>query len=180
MLLTFLFLFCFTHSFGSLVYSESTGIIYNDEMDDFSVPNVTNFFGLPPSEHNFIAPGRRPMSSACPAIIVDSEGDVRLVIGGAGGTKITSAEALVAARYLLVREDIKTAIDAPRIHHQLHPNKIIYEKDFPIELLDRLSKIGHVTEEVKGRGSVINAIAKDGHRIQAFYDYRKGGSQAGL
>jgi gamma-glutamyltranspeptidase/glutathione hydrolase/leukotriene-C4 hydrolase len=66
-------------------------------MDDFAVPNATNAWGQPPSPKNFPEPGKRPLSSMCPAIIVDKDsGRVKMIIGGAGGTKITSAVSYVS------------------------------------------------------------------------------------
>lgn len=67
-------------------------------MDDFSTPNASNLYGFPPSPFNFIQPYKRPMSSMCPTVITDSKGDVVLVIGGAGGSKITLATAYASRR----------------------------------------------------------------------------------
>lgn len=75
--------------------SPNTGIILNNEMDDFSTPGVINYYGIPSSPANFIEPGKRPMSSMCPTIITDQKGDFVLGVGAAGGSKITLASAYV-------------------------------------------------------------------------------------
>ena len=123
---------------------EQTGIIYSDTMDDFSTPGLVNSFGLAPSEANFIAPGKRPLSSMSPIIVVDNNNHVRLVFGASGGAKIVSAVAqviLVFVLFFLVNQqkffmkfiqkvaiktlwmgmDLKSAIDERRAHHQLLP-----------------------------------------------------------
>lgn len=83
------------HSFGSKILSASTGIILNDEMDDFSTPGIRNAYGLEATPMNYIAPGKRPMSSMCPTIIVNGDGIVEMIIGAAGGSKITTSVASV-------------------------------------------------------------------------------------
>ena len=74
-----------------------TGIIYNNEMDDFSLPDKANVWDIEPSIANFIEPGKRPLSSMCPAILLDGNDDVTFVIGTAGGVKITSTNAYVTS-----------------------------------------------------------------------------------
>lgn len=83
----------FSHdfSFGGKVRSSTSGIIFNNQMDDFSTPNVINYYDLPPTSANFIKPGKRPQSSACPTIITDGRERVRMILGASGGSRIISA-----------------------------------------------------------------------------------------
>jgi len=75
--------------------SPNTGIIFNNQMNDFSTPGVSNHYGIPSSPSNFIKPGKRPMSSMCPTIFTDEHGDFVLAAGAAGGSKITLATSYV-------------------------------------------------------------------------------------
>jgi len=166
--------------FGAQVMSPSTGIIYNNEMDDFSSPNVTNIFGLPPSERNFIRPGKRPQSSMCPMVLLDSNGDVRLVAGAAVGTKITTAVSFTTLHNLWLKDDIKTSIDSYRLHHQLEPMRVDYEKGFQQAVIDGLSNRGHVVNELDVAGSVVSAISRENGRVYANSDVRKAGGVDGF
>ena len=80
---------------GSKVHGMRTGIIFNNKMDDFSTPGTVNKYGFAASPSNYIVPGKRPMSSMSPMIILDQHGKVRIVIGSAGGSRIISAVAQV-------------------------------------------------------------------------------------
>jgi len=78
-------------SFGSKVVSKSTGILLNNQMDDFSSPGQSNVYGLYASEANFIAPGKKPLSSMSPMVVVGPDGRLRMVLGASGGSRITTA-----------------------------------------------------------------------------------------
>lgn len=86
--------------FGCRRRSQSTGIILNNEMDDFGIPNKNNSYGIPPSPANFIKPKKYPLSSMTPTILLNKGGDVEMIIGGAGGSKITTSVAYVNFYFL--------------------------------------------------------------------------------
>ncbi|XP_059154521.1 glutathione hydrolase 1 proenzyme-like, partial [Physella acuta] len=166
--------------FGSQRRGMKTGIIFNDEMDDFSAPNITNEWGIRPSPANFIQPGKRPLSSMCPAIFIDRDGQVSKVLGAAGGSKITTATAWVAAHILWFGDSIKPAVDSPRLHHQLLPPRIEFETGFNSDIVKRFTTFGHnVTEYPTGK-SIVQGINVVDSRIYPDSDYRKGGVPAGF
>lgn len=112
--------------FGSYVMSPSTGILWNNEMDDFSRPDQPNDYGLAPSAINYIAAGKRPLSSMSPCIITQG-GDLRMVVGASNGPRIISATLQTIVRILLLGWDALDAVSGPRVHHQLLPYQVMFE-----------------------------------------------------
>lgn len=85
----------FNFSLGAFIRSRSTGIILNNEMDDFSYADIVNIYGIPSSPTNYPKGGKRPLSSMTPALVVEKGLGARFIVGAAGGTKITTQVALV-------------------------------------------------------------------------------------
>lgn len=163
--------------FGAAVQSPKLGIIFNDEMDDFSTPGMANGFGFAPSESNFIEPGKKPMSSMSPMIIYNTKtGNPMMVIGASGGSKIISVIAKAVVRVSLFNETIKQAIDAPLLHNQFTPDITQFEEDVPQELIHDLTEIyGQKFERMPGFEGVAQGIVVDEENeiIYANGDYRR-------
>lgn len=171
-------------SFGSKVLSKSTGILLNNQMDDFSSPGQSNIYGLYPSKANFIAPGKRPLSSMSPMIVVGSGGQLRMVLGASGGSRITSAVFQTLLRTLAYGEDGLHAVHSARWHTQLVPDTVQTEAwgefRFPEADASALERRGHQLVSTDW-GGVVQAIfvGEDG-RLEAVSDARKDGAPAGF
>ncbi|MDQ0455197.1 gamma-glutamyltransferase [Rhizobium paknamense] len=114
-------------SFGAGVVAPGTGILLNNEMDDFtSKPGVPNLYGLVQGEANAIAPQKTPLSSMSPTIIT-RDGKPFMVIGSPGGSRIITITLEAILNVVDFGMDISMAVNAPRIHHQWQPDKIFYE-----------------------------------------------------
>jgi gamma-glutamyltranspeptidase/glutathione hydrolase len=131
--------------FGSGFVPPGTGVVMNDEMDDFSArPGAPNLFGLVGSAANAIAPGKRPLSSMTPTIVRDREGRVRIVIGAAGGPRITTAVFLSLVNRLRFGMSLPDAVAAPRFHEQWKPEELKLERfGFSFETRERLESLGY-------------------------------------
>jgi gamma-glutamyltranspeptidase/glutathione hydrolase len=115
--------------FGARVMAAGTGILLNDEMDDFSAkPGASNMYGLVEGENNAIAPGKRPLSSMSPTIVT-RDGQLQLVIGTPGGSHIPTAVLQAMVNLVDYRMTITEAVSAPRMHAQWMPDVLYYEPD---------------------------------------------------
>ncbi|CAD5206532.1 unnamed protein product [Bursaphelenchus okinawaensis] len=160
---------------GAKIVSESTGILWNDEMDDFSLPGHPNYFNIPPSRANYIKPGKRPQSSMSPLVIFDTKtGNSEILsVGAAGGSTIISGVAGTTMHLLETNLNIKESIDFPRLHNQLRPNYTKYEDNFPSGYIKELQKKEHEFQPVKSL-TVVTGVHKKNGVVWANSDFRKG------
>ncbi|RKL11945.1 Gamma-glutamyltransferase [Fusarium oxysporum] len=148
--------------FGSFLMDPLTGVILNNEMNDFSIPGVPNEFGFAPAEANFIRPNKRPLSSCTPLIVSNKDGSLFAVIGAAGGSRIISATTQVAWRVLTSPSwSIKDAVREPRVHNQLIPNTLLVEKKFSSYDVPSLVERGHNITWVDEGLSTVQALTRD-------------------
>ncbi len=164
--------------FGAQLVAGRTGVLLNDEMDDFSLaPGVPDAFGLVAGSANQLAPGKRPLSSMSPTIVVGDHG-VEMVLGAAGGPMIISSTIQVLLDALLFGMDAQAAVAAPRVHHQWSPDVLRYEPGLPAAVVEALRAKGHQVEARDKIGKV-NAVIRGKAGLAGAAEPRSGGAPAG-
>ena len=167
-------------TFGSKVVIPGTGVVMNNQMDDFSVqPGVANYFGLIGVEANAIAPGKRPLSSMSPTIVLRHDKPI-LALGAAGGPTIISQVLLELVNILDLGMTPEAAIAEARIHQQWSPDELSVEKSLPEALQAGLKKRGHklVMKNTMGVSQIVGA-GPDGNGFIGTADPRAPGKAAG-
>nr|WP_253712562.1 gamma-glutamyltransferase [Bradyrhizobium sp. WD16] len=146
-------------SYGVGLIAEGTGVLLNNELDDFTAaPGASNAYGLVGFEANLPGPGKRPLSSMTPTIVL-KDGKVVLVTGSPGGSRIISAVLQVVVDVLDYDLDAARAVALPRLHQQWLPDEVRVEHGFAAEVLDGLRAKGHVVVEPLGQTSA-NSIGR--------------------
>ena len=166
-------------TFGSKVIVPGTGVVLNNQMDDFSIqPGKANAFGLVGGDANSPAGGKRPLSSMSPTIIMKENRPI-MTLGAAGGPTIISQVVLCATNVLDLNDDLGAAIGRVRFHHQWSPDRLVIEEAAPSNLIAGLAKLGQKIEKTSSLG-VTQAILRlpDGRFVGAS-DPRVNGKAAG-
>jgi gamma-glutamyltranspeptidase / glutathione hydrolase len=159
--------------FGSGVIAPGTGFFLNDEMDDFtSKPGVPNMFGLVQGAANDIRPGKRPLSSMTPTIVM-RDGKLAMVTGSPGGSRIITIALETILNVFDFGMSAQAAVDAPRMHMQWLPDEVQYEPHaFPDGVLDALRGQGYAFKEIPAWGSAQAIVVDPGGDLQGGTDRR--------
>ena len=165
------------YPYGVGLVAEGTGVVLNDELDDFTAAlGASNAFGLVGFEANLPAPGKRPLSSMTPTIVL-KDGKVVLVTGSPGGSRIISTVLQVIVNVLDYHMDVAAAVAAPRLHHQWLPDEVRIEHGFPADVIAALRAKGHTVVEPMGLTSA-NSIAVSANGLVGAPDPRSRGAHA--
>ena len=157
--------------FGSKILVPKTGIVLNNEMDDFAIHQSGNVYGLVGNEANSLQPKKRPLSSMTPTIVLQGDRP-ELIVGAAGGPRIISAVLQTILNVLDFHMPVKEAVETPRIHHQWIPDTIGVEEKIPPETKKSLERRGHTLRE-RGTLGVVQAILAKRSKITGTADSRK-------
>jgi gamma-glutamyltranspeptidase/glutathione hydrolase len=164
-------------SYGVGLVAAGTGVLLNNELDDFTAaPGASNAFGLVGFNANLPGPGKRPLSSMSPTIVL-KDGKLVLVTGSPGGSRIISTVLQVIVNVLDYKMDVAAAVAAPRLHHQWLPDQVSIEPGFPDDVLAALSAKGHHVVESPGYSSA-NSILVTPSGLLGAPDPRTRGAEA--
>jgi gamma-glutamyltranspeptidase/glutathione hydrolase len=164
-------------SYGVGLVAEGTGVLLNNELDDFTAaPGASNAYGLVGFEANLPGPGKRPLSSMSPTIVL-KDGKPVLVTGSPGGSRIISTVLQVVVNVLDYNMDVAAAVAAPRLHHQWLPDEVRIERGFADDTLAALRAKGHRVVEPMGQTSA-NSIAVTPNGLLGAPDPRTRGAEA--
>ena len=167
--------------YGNGVTVPGLGFLLNNEMDDFAAkPGSPNLFGLIQGESNAIVPGKRPLSSMTPTIVL-KDGKLYLVVGSPGGSRIITAVMQVILNVIDFKMNLQDAIDAPRIHHQWMPDRLDFEKGISPDTIALLKARGHALDEARPQvlARVEGIMSLDGW-LMGGTDLRASGKAAGF
>ena len=163
-------------SFGSGLVAEGAGIVLNNEMDDFAAaPGVPNAFGLVGNEANAVEPGKRPLSSMTPTVVLNADGEVVMAIGASGGSFIISSALQTFLNIVEFGMDPQDAVSVARIHHQWQPDQLFVEGEVPRDVRVALEARGHTLRDVERFSSVQVVVRPEEGLLQAGADPSKGG-----
>jgi gamma-glutamyltranspeptidase/glutathione hydrolase len=163
--------------YGVGLVADGTGVLLNNELDDFTAaPGASNAFGLVGFEANLPGPGKRPLSSMSPTIVL-KDGKPVLVTGTPGGSRIISAVLQIVVDVIDYHMDIAAAVAAPRVHHQWLPDEVRVERGFPDDVLNELRAKGHKVVEPLGQTSANSILVTPNGPLGA-PDPRTRGSEA--
>ncbi|CAM5507742.1 Glutathione hydrolase proenzyme OS=Afipia felis OX=1035 GN=ggt PE=3 SV=1 [Afipia felis] len=166
-------------SYGVGLIADGTGVLLNNQLDDFTAaPGASNAYGLVGYEANLPGPGKRPLSSMTPTIVL-KDGNPVLVTGSPGGSRIISTVLQVIVNALDYRMNVAQAISLPRLHHQWMPDEVRIERGFPEKTLDALRTRGHVLVSPMGQTSANSIAAAKGGWIGAADPRTRGAEAAG-
>lgn len=164
-------------NYGVGLVAEGTGVLLNNEMDDFtSVAGAANAFGLVQSEANLPGPGKRPLSSMSPTIVL-KDGKAMLITGSPGGSRIITAVLQVIVNVIDRGMNVSDAVSAPRLHHQWLPDEVRIDKGFPPDVIEALKARGHTIMEPMPQTSA-NSIAVTARGYEGGPDPRTRGAMA--
>jgi len=165
--------------FGSYCMIPGTGVVLNDELDDFAVASgVANEFGLIQADANLIGPGKRPLSSMSPTILT-RDGQLALLVGGSGGPRIITGTLHVILNMLEFDLPADLAVGAPRFHHQWQPDEVRIEPELDESTIAGFVRRGHRVVLYPGSPGIIQVIDCRYGSLVGACDPRKGGRPAG-